>query len=180
MRAVSYLLTMSSLLSLSGLVYAIEISGSPFATENAPIPEYIKPQGEKVIVIDPRHHFYGAYDAKGKLVRWGIATAGSDYCKGEEGSCRTTTGTFRIFSAGTAACHSRTYPKPGGGAPMPYCMFFNGGEALHASSGVTYGNGSHGCVRVHYSDAKWLRYQFITPPSAKNNYKGTKIIVKPY
>ena len=63
---------------------------------------------------------------------------------------------------------------------MPYCMFFNGGQALHGSNQVVRANASHGCVRVHVSDAKWLRYHFVEGPSAANFYHGTKIIIKPY
>ena len=43
---------------------------------------------------------------------------------------------------------------------MGYCMYFNQAQALHASPNVVRGNISHGCVRLRYSDAKWLRYHF--------------------
>ena len=55
---------------------------------------------------------------------------------------------------------------------MPYCMFFNGGQALHGSpGGVMLGNESHGCVRMFVSDAEWLRYEFVDWP---------EVIVLPY
>jgi len=55
---------------------------------------------------------------------------------------------------------------------MPYCMFFNGKQGLHGSNQVVRGNVSHGCVRLHVGDAKWIRFNFATI--------GTKVIVKPY
>ena len=157
-----------------------ELDGSPFATANAPIPEYITPQGEKVIVVDPREHIYGAYNAKGKLIRWGLATGGSDVCSDTGGNCRTHTGTFRLYSLGSDACVSNKYPYPTGGASMPYCMYFHGGEAIHGSDDIEYDNVSHGCVRVHVSDAKWLRYHFVEGPMQANGFRGTKVIIKSY
>ena len=157
-----------------------EIDGSPYATHDAPISEYIKSHAEKVIVVDPRNHVWGAYNPKGKLIRWGIATAGSDICPEGGNSCRTKSGSFRIYSLGDGSCTSSKYPVPGGGASMPYCMYFNGSQALHGSSDVEFNNVSHGCVRIHLDDAKWLRYQFVEAPSAANHYRGTKVIIQPY
>jgi hypothetical protein len=158
----------------------IELSASPFDTANAPISEYIKSSGEKVIVVDPREHIYGAYNAHGKLVRWGLATAGSDDCRDSNGSCRTHQGVYRIYSAGTAGCVSKKYPLPDGGASMPFCMYFNGGEAIHGSNEIEYDNVSHGCVRVHVDDAEWLRYRFVEAPSRQNGFQGTKVVIKSY
>jgi lipoprotein-anchoring transpeptidase ErfK/SrfK len=158
------------------LAQAYEVSGSPFATEGAPIPERIPRQGEKVIIIYPAEHFWGAYNAQGRLIRWGIATAGANDCPDSSHSCRTKVGTFRIYSLGDSHCVSRKYD----GAPMPYCMYFNGGQALHGSPDVQFSNISHGCVRIHISDAKWLRTQFVEGPMLSNRYRGTKIMIKPY
>lgn len=152
-----------------------EISGSPFATEGAPLPPSIS-TFEKVVLVDPNHHFWGAYTSHGHLIRWGIATTGARQCQEYQSDCKTSSGTFRIYSLGNESCTSRKYD----GAAMPYCMFFNGGEALHGSSDIQFSNISHGCVRVHISDAKWLRYHFVEGPNQKNNYKGTKIIILPY
>ena len=63
---------------------------------------------------------------------------------------------------------------------MPYCMFFNGGQALHGSSDIQFDNISHGCIRLHVDDAKWLRYQFVEAPGVANNYRGTKVVIKSY
>lgn len=64
---------------------------------------------------------------------------------------------------------------------MPYCMFFNGGQAFHGSpGGVIKGNVSHGCVRMFVEDAEWLRYDFVEPPMDTNGYRGTRVVVLPY
>lgn len=154
----------------------VEISGSAFATEGAPIPARITPPNEKVIVIDPRAHVYGAYNANGKLMRWGIASAGRDVCHDTGEHCRTKTGNFRIYSLGNADCFSHKYDN----ASMPYCMYFNGSEALHGSGSVESANISHGCVRIHVDDAEWLRFHFAEGPSVANHYLGTKVVVKSY
>jgi hypothetical protein len=153
-----------------------EIDASPFSTEGAPLPQKIQTFGEKVILVDPMKHNWGAYDREGKLVRWGIATTGSNKCADSNESCRTATGVFRIFSLGGENCMSNKYDN----APMPYCMYFNGGEAVHGSTDVQFANASHGCVRVHIDDAKWLRYHFVEGPTAANSFRGTKVIIKPY
>ena len=129
---------------------------------------------EKVIVINPNVHAWGAYDSSGNLIRSGLATAGSSWCSDIKRACKTRAGHFRIQSLGNASCKSSIYPLPRGGAPMPYCMFFNGNQGLHGSpsSRVVEGNISHGCVRMHIEDARWIRHEFATI--------GTKVIVKPY
>lgn len=170
------------LLFLSINTYAIvyEIDGSPFATHDAPLPEWRKTGGEKVIIVDPKEHTWGAYNAQGKLIRWGIASAGSNQCRDAQTSCRTTVGSFRIYSLGDETCVSSKYPMPVGGAPMPYCMYFLRGQAIHGSQQTEYANLSHGCVRVHLDDAKWLRYHFVEGPRADNHYRGTKVVIKAY
>lgn len=126
---------------------------------------------EKTIVVYPRVHVWGAYK-NGQLIRSGLATAGGNWCADVKRPCRTTAGTFRIKSLGAASCKSSRYPKPNGGAPMPYCMFFNGHQGLHGSKYVFEGNGSHGCVRLRVADAEWIRFNFANI--------GTKVIVRPY
>lgn len=132
-----------------------------------------RPAGEKKIIINPNTHTWHAYSATGKLLRSGIATAGGKWCPDIRRSCKTKSGVFRVFSLGSFSCKSSKYPiERGGGAPMPYCMFFNGSQGLHGSYNVVRGNISHGCVRLKVLDAKWLRFNFITI--------GTKVIVKSY
>lgn len=128
--------------------------------------------GERVIVINPRTHRWAAYSANGTLIRSGMATAGKSWCPDIGRPCRTKVGVFRIKSLGGPGCVSSKFPVGEGGAPMPYCMFFNGGQGIHGSYEVVDGNASHGCVRVHVGDAQWIRYNFATI--------GTKVIVKPY
>ena len=149
---------------------------------HADMPGAITAPGEKVVIVDPVIHQWGAYDSDGTLVRSGMATAGSDWCRDLHRPCHTRSGTFRIYSLGSAGCRSKKFPLPRGGAPMPYCMYFNGGQALHGSPGgeVVYGNISHGCVRMHVADAYWLRFDFVEGPNSSNGYRGTKVIVKPY
>ena len=146
----------------------------------APFTAQIQTTGEKLIIVDPKLDAWGAYDAAGTLVRWGPASAGSDWCRDIDEVCHTRTGHFRVFQLGSSSCYSTKFPLPDGGAPMPYCMYFNGGQALHGSYDVAYGNRSHGCVRIHVSDAKWLRYHFVEGPRAMNHYQGTKVIIRPY
>lgn len=151
-------------------------------SKSVPMAAQISPPGEKVIIVDPRKHVWGAYSADGTLVRWGTATTGSTWCRDLHRPCRTKAGTFRIYSLGSAGCKSSKFPLPRGGAPMPYCMFFNGGQALHGSpsSHVVAANASHGCVRMHVGDARWLRFEFVDGPNSENGYRGTRVIIKSY
>lgn len=136
------------------------------------LPHQLSGHGEKVILVDPRVHAWGAYNSRGKLLRAGLATAGSKWCADLKRPCKTKSGVFRIYSLGDSDCYSRKFPLGEGGAPMPYCMYFNGGQGLHGSYAVTEGNRSHGCVRVSVSDAEWIRYNFAGV--------GTKVIVRGY
>lgn len=147
-----------------------------------PFPVQIEPPDEKFIVVSPRKHAWGAYDADGTLLAYGLASAGADYCTDIKKPCRTKTGTYRIYAMGDKSCYSARFPLPNGGAPMPYCMYFNRNQALHGSpqGSVVRGNVSHGCVRMHVADAKWLRYQFVEGPKESNEHQGTKVIILSY
>lgn len=129
--------------------------------------------GGKVIVVDAKLFAWGAYQ-DGKFVRGGIANAGANYCPDKGGSCRTTIGTFRIYSMGDVNCASKIYPIPKGGALMPYCMYFYNGESLHGSPDhmLSENNISHGCIHMRIPDAEWLRYNFASV--------GTKVVIQPY
>lgn len=147
----------------------------------APFPRQIEPTQEKLIVFDPRRYAWAAYGADGSLVRWGPATGGQSWCSDVDESCLTKSGRYRIYSMGNSSCVSSKFPIPDGGAPMPYCMYFNGGQAFHGSpGGVMLGNASHGCVRMFVRDAEWLRYEFVDPPDETNDFRGTEVIVMPY
>jgi lipoprotein-anchoring transpeptidase ErfK/SrfK len=143
-----------------------------YASDSGRLPKQIETGGEKVIVIDPHVHAWGAYNANGQLIRSGLATAGARWCEDIGRPCRTKTGVFRIASLGDRHCVSNKFPLGEGGAPMPYCMYFNGGQAIHGSNQLAAANLSHGCVRISVQEAQWLRFDFART--------GTKVIVKPY
>ncbi len=147
----------------------------------SPFPAQIEAPDEKVVVVDPAQLAWGAYDAEGTLIRWGPASGGADWCKDIDDECRTQSGTFRVYSMGSSNCVSKKFPLPDGGAPMPYCMFFHHGQALHGEpQGLPGYNASHGCVRLYVNDVAWLRFDFVEPAMAENGYRGTKIVVTPY
>lgn len=136
------------------------------------LPPQISTGGERAILVDPNVHAWGAYDSSGRLVRAGLASAGAKWCNDIKAPCKTEPGTYRISFLGNEECVSSLYPLEKGGAPMPYCMFFNETQALHGSPNVVEGNISHGCVRMRKRDAEWVRYDFA-------GY-DTKVIVTPY
>ena len=138
------------------------------------LPSHINSNGEKVVLVDPNVHAWGAYASNGDLTRAGLASAGANWCPDLGRPCHTHPGTYRVNSLGSPNCVSSMFPIPRGGAPMPYCMYFDRNQALHGSpeGEVVEGNVSHGCVRMHVTDAEWLRYNFVNV--------GTKVIVKSY
>jgi lipoprotein-anchoring transpeptidase ErfK/SrfK len=123
-------------------------------------------------VFNPRTHQYYAISGTGHVVKQGRASGGRGYCPDIGRSCRTPTGTYHVIQKGGAGCHSSRYPVGHGGAPMPYCMFFSHYYAVHGSYEVPNYNASHGCIRIHPSDARWLDKNFMRI--------GTKVVVKPY
>lgn len=136
------------------------------------VPSKIEAHGRNTFVFNPKRLTWGAYDPDGKLVNSGRASGGAGYCRDVNRRCRTPVGHFSVYRKGHAGCRSSKYPIGRGGAPMPYCMFFRGGYAIHGSPDVPNYNASHGCIRVPPSDAKWLHRNFIN--------HGTKVIVRPY
>ena len=136
------------------------------------MPSQISPPGEKMVLVDPIEHAWGAYDANGRLIKSGLASAGSNWCKDMGQECHTWTGSFRVRSLGGPNCVSPSFPLPRGGAPMPYCMYFNKYQALHGSYELAHANISHGCVRMRVADARWLHNNFVQI--------GTLVVVKPY
>ena len=128
----------------------------------SPVRQQIEPPGEKVILVSLNENqlAFGAYDASGNLQYWGPVSGGKSYCPDINRGCHTTQGTFSIYRKEGAGCKSTRFPVGRGGAPMPYCMFFHGGFALHGSSDVPGYNASHGCIRLFVNDAKWLNENF--------------------
>jgi hypothetical protein len=136
------------------------------------LPAQITPPGERMVLVDPNAQEWGAYNAQGILIRSGRASAGADWCEDMNSPCKTEIGSFRVSSLGDSSCKSPSFPIPTGGSPMPYCMYFNKYQALHGSYHVGPGNISHGCIRMHVSDAKWLRNNFVK--------RGTLVVIQSY
>jgi hypothetical protein len=134
---------------------------------------------EKQVIVDQDKLAWGAYDADGKLLNWGPIASGRDKCPDSSRSCRTMSGIFRVFSKENSRCKSDVYPVGRGGAPMPYCMYFHKGFALHGSNDIPGYRASHGCVRMFTRDAKWLNEEFVDISTDDNDHKGTKVIVRP-
>lgn len=140
-------------------------------TKSRAFPAKRQATGKKVFIFDPRRVRWAAYDSKGNLIKTGAASGGKSYCPDIKRRCRTPAGTYSIYSKGSAGCKSSKFPVGKGGAPMPYCMFFRGGYAIHGSYSVPGYNASHGCIRVHPSAAKWLS-KFLS--------YGSTVIVRSY
>lgn len=145
----------------------------------APFPPMRETEGRKVVIVDPNQLAWGAYDEAGVLVNWGAASAGKSWCPDVGEPCRTVTGDYTMIRKQGPECESSKYPiETDGGAPMPYCMHFYRGFAIHGSDTVPGYNASHGCVRVLTEDAEWLNTQFIDLPDSGR--QPTKVIVIPY
>lgn len=117
--------------------------------------------GRNSIKVDLGNLTWGAYDNGGNLIKSGHVSGGKDYCPDIHRNCRTVTGTFTVYRKNGAECKSTRFPVGRGGAPMPYCMFFHGGYAMHGSNAVPDYNASHGCVRMAPEDAQWLNENFV-------------------
>jgi hypothetical protein len=141
----------------------------------SPFPIKIKSIGEKQIIVDQDKLAWVAYDADGQQVNWGPISSGRDKCVDSAGSCRTLTGIFRFFSKENEKCRSNTFDS----APMPFCMFFHKGFALHGSNDIPGYRASHGCVRMFTQDAKWLNHNFVETSKESNHHLGTKVTVRP-
>jgi L,D-transpeptidase ErfK/SrfK len=136
-----------------------------------PFARQIAPPGQKLLLVDLQVFAFAAYDAQGKLLHWGPASGGDQWCSDSPLHCKTAAGTFRIYRMKGADCVSNTYPLASqGGAHMPYCMYYFKGYALHAYTMTGFVHRSHGCVHLFYEDAKWLQEQFVE--------LGTAIIVR--
>ena len=172
LRRVIFLIGLSALVTSCVTTRSGE-SGGSYSSYASRVPSHID-TNEKTIVVDPRLHVWAAYNSNGDIVNSGLASAGSSWCSDLGKPCHTSTGTFRIQSLGGPDCVSSLFPLGIGGSPMPYCMFFHDGQALHGvpPNEIGEGNYSHGCVRLHVSDAEWIRFNFAET--------GTKIIIRPY
>ena len=132
-----------------------------------------EPEKENVFIFSPNEHTWAVYDKGGMRVGLGKATGGKDFCPDMQEECRTVEGRFRVFRKEDKECTSKTFPiDEGGGAPMPYCMFFHKGYAIHGSANVSNLNISHGCIRVSKAAAKWISKYYI--------HEGSYVYVLPY
>lgn len=149
----------------------------------APFDKEVDTDGKKLILVNLPKLAWAAYDEDGDIVRWGPVSGGKDYCSDIGEPCNTIRGVFSVFYKKNQHCVSNTFPANGRrgsrGAPMPYCMFFHRGFALHGSNDVPGYNASHGCVRMYKEDAKWLNQEFIETPESPYD-KGTVVIVETF
>ncbi len=143
----------------------------------APFPRKVDTDGEKLIVVDQDKLAWGAYNRKGKLLKWGPVSSGRNYCSDVHRPCKTITGVFQVFNKKGADCRSNVFPVGRGGSRMPYCMFFYRGYALHGSYEVPGYRDSHGCIRMFPRDAKWLNQNFVELSTKDDKLSGTKVIV---
>lgn len=141
--------------------------------KNIVFPEKRPPSSKNVFIFDPNYLQWAVYDKEGHRVGFGKGVGGKDYCPDIGESCRTVEGSFSVFRKEDADCTSKTFPiDEGGGAPMPHCMFFYKGYAIHGSSHLPDKNISHGCIRVRKDAAEWINSHYIAP--------GDTVIVMPY
>lgn len=110
-----------------------------------PLPRRIERRSIK-LMIDLRSQALGYYK-EGELQKWYPVSSGR---KGYE----TPTGIFRIIRK-DEGYRSKTYPKPEGGASMPYALNFYQGYWIHAGDLPGYPT-SHGCIRLMKQDAREL------------------------
>lgn len=145
----------------------------------SPFPLTIESPKEKLIVVDPGSLAFAAYTADGNLVLWGPISGGQVFCGDVGSQCRTLAGKYRIFNKNDEKCISKVFPIGKGGAPMPYCMYFHAGAALHGGPNEVPGyHASHGCVRIFMEDAQWLNENFVD--SFSEGKIGTRVVINPY
>lgn len=126
----------------------------------SPFPDRIKPPGKRLLYVNLKLQAFGAYNEQGNLIHWGPVSGGRDWCDDVGRACRSATGTFKIIRKQGVNCESSKFPvETNGGAPMPYCMHYYRGYALHGSTLPGY-HDSHGCIRLFFDDAKWLNKHF--------------------
>jgi hypothetical protein len=134
--------------------------------DRAPFPQ--TSSNKDVVIVDLNKLAWGAYNAQGQLVKWGNASGGKGFCEDIGKGCKTITGTFTFYRKQGSGCKSNLFPVGKGGAPMPYCMHFSGGYALHGGNVPDF-NASHGCIRVPTREAQWLNQNFVRVGKTKVN-----------
>ncbi len=145
-----------------GMIIAIPRNiGSVNIMQYSPLPQTVSASDSNLIKVDLKKLAWGAYDKSGQLVNWGPVSGGAAYCPDINSACRTITGTYTVYKKKGEECVSNKFPIPKGGAPMPYCMHFHGGYAMHGSGLLPGENASHGCIRMFLKDAQWLNTTFV-------------------
>ena len=127
----------------------------------SPFPGTIKATGGRLVVVNLGLHAFAAYDQDGKLVHWGPVSGGKGWCPDIRKHCNTAVGVFKVVNKQGPRCISKRFPvETAGGAPMPWCMHYFRGFALHGSTLPGF-HASHGCIRLFKDDAKWLNQHFV-------------------
>jgi L,D-transpeptidase ErfK/SrfK len=128
----------------------------------SPFPLQISPLKHRFLIIDLQKLAFGAYNNSGKLIYWGPISGGKNFCEDIQQPCNTPLGSFHIQRIQGADCISSQFPiATNGGAPMPYCMHFYKGYAIHGSARLPGKHASHGCIRLYSADAEWLNKNFV-------------------
>lgn len=155
-------------------------------TDLSPLPEYLvflgyEVESNDVIVFSPRELAWGHYLA-GRLVAWGPAVGGKDWCPDIGRSCRTTTGIYKFIEVAGSNRRSSAYPvgcalRDSDGniksrskcAKMSYFMrFTDGGQGLHARD-MAGANASHGCIGLFRRDIEYLN-EYVRTVVEKNQF----------
>ncbi|OGO90727.1 MAG: endopeptidase IV [Coxiella sp. RIFCSPHIGHO2_12_FULL_44_14] len=135
----------------------------------SPFPAHVTSVNERFVVVNLGLHAFAAYNDTGNLVYWGPVSGGKGWCPDVKRYCNTAVGAFRVVNKEGPKCVSDVFPiETAGGAPMPYCMYYYRGFALHGSTLPGF-HASHGCIRLFPDDARWLNEHFVKI--------GTRVIV---
>ncbi len=142
--------------------------------DHSPLGKLIKSR-DSLVVVSPGKFAWGYYQG-GRLVRWGPAVAGNDWCADVGRSCTTPSGTFFITEFAGPNRRSSSYPRElaqeGKGALMPYFMrLTEGGVGMHARY-IRGRHETHGCIGMFYADARWLNATL-----KKSQTKGSVAVV---
>ena len=163
----SFFIVLAVSLTCFGLPRHIE-----FVTHTT-LPEKIESSNKNTFIFDPNNLQWAVYNQKGERVGIGKGVGGKDFCPDINRPCRTIEGTYAVYRIENEDCTSKTFPiGEGGGAPMPHCMFFHKGYAIHGSNLLPDENASHGCIRVTKPAAQWMNENYLKP--------GALVKVLPY
>jgi len=121
-----------------------------------------KLRGNIKVSIDLSQQKMFVYKGNNLLYTWLVSTARNGYV--------TPRGNYRPYHL-----EKMHYSKLYDNSPMPYSIFFKGGYAIHGTNSTKRlgRRASHGCVRLHPSNAKKL-YQLVR----SHGYKRTSIKIK--